>query len=968
MRTGCLSILKKQDKIKNSKFSFVKKVTILSAFFVCSHFITTTAADTLSSGIVQQEKTSNYNRMIFFAGRDQLNFKKNGATIQIRTLNEELFQSLKSELESVIAESTYVSKVSTFKDEGNTNAFVINFELKNSNVEMFSFYREREKKYVLDMWLDGEETTLSKMKVSETSPLSNASVAQVEDSVKITAAQTEKAIQTETALKKVKKANVQSPATKDAKSAEKIVETKINQDEILKSIVVDPNSKLQLTAKDDEISKDEQKKAYRDFRYGATFFWDYEPIVPAMKDAVNLEAKTPESFYPIINRKFEKNEREAHLQLTINLFRKKNFGLMNKSISLFQEKYGEKAEWELLEYLKINALLRENIEKPNTEIFKNAIGRLNGIVERSDNYELKKGIWKYLLTFYLQKQEFLKTLQISKEFYAGTRSSFDFEESPYPAEVMLYSLARLGQVQQLSELAQEKNIRKVIAPATVLSYQSFAKLKSGEVDGAIALYEKSRSGVIGELPPAVLYNSAEAYFRKGDYLKAFSMYQRFVKEFPYELTASNAQLRVALCSDILERNFEETLALYKEAVDKAINSDISYEARLRYVAFRSVRKNNLDDRDREIRIFLEQDKTTTQALNKNLQRLLYQVRLRTLIVDGKFKEALAYYSLIPTVGMTKVDARTFFADAAEIAYGLIEENYKKAEYTQVIKNWQTYKDVYVNKVASDPYLKFLVGSAYVKLGLFNGFDGIYKQFKEQKDDPTRKFPLWVLRPRDISAEHLLAELSIIKDLKLRNTDLALKEVEDLIKLTPENKRLYAYRGQIKYLKKDHKGAISDIETYLSSQTEKTIYDPQEIADIVRAYTDSIYETNDTAKYTKVAQAILNDTNSLGTKNAYMQSVLERIAYLAIEIQGAGGKDGIGSNIEKMVEEFKKNHPKSIYLGRITYLYGLQLVKQDRSKEGRDIFTSLVNDKNVSDYIKELAKSELSILNLKDKTL
>ena len=118
----------------------------------------------------------------------------------------------------------------------------------------------------------------------------------------------------------------------------------------------------------------------------------------------------------------------------------------------------------------------------------------------------------------------------------------------------------------------------------------------------------------------------------------------------------------------------------------------------------------------------------------------------------------------------------------------------------------------------------------------------------------------------------------------------------------------------------------------------------------------------------MAQAILNDTNSLGTKNAYMQSVLERIAYLAIEIQAAGGKDGIGSSIEKMVDNFKKDHPKSIYLGRITYLYGLQLVKQDRSKEGRDVFTSLVNDKNVSDYIKELAKSELSILNLKDKTL
>jgi hypothetical protein len=38
------------------------------------------------------------------------------------------------------------------------------------------------------------------------------------------------------------------------------------------------------------------------------------------------------------------------------------------------------------------------------------------------------------------------------------------------------------------------------------------------------------------------------------------------------------------------------------------------------------------------------------------------------------------------------------------------------------------------------------------------------------------------------------------------------------------------------------------------------------------------------------------------------------------------------------------------------------------KEGREVFTSLMNDKETSDYIKELAKSELSLLNLKEKTL
>ena len=158
------------------------------------------------------------------------------------------------------------------------------------------------------MWMDGEDSTLSKMKVAEAKPQDNTLNNQLEDSVKTTAAQTEKAIQTETALKKVRKANVANNENQNEKAKAAAIESKVSQDEVLKSIIVDPNSKFQLTSKDDENSKDAQKKAFRDFRYGATFFWDYEPTVPTIKDAVNLEAKTPERFYPIINRKFEKKE------------------------------------------------------------------------------------------------------------------------------------------------------------------------------------------------------------------------------------------------------------------------------------------------------------------------------------------------------------------------------------------------------------------------------------------------------------------------------------------------------------------------------------------------------------------------------------------------------------------------------------------------------------------------------------
>jgi hypothetical protein len=119
---------------------------------------------------------------------------------------------------------------------------------------------------------------------------------------------------------------------------------------------------------------------------------------------------------------------------------------------------------------------------------------------------------------------------------------------------------------------------------------------------------------------------------------------------------------------------------------------------------------------------------------------------------------------------------------------------------------------------------------------------------------------------------------------------------------------------------------------------------------------------------KVSDAILNDTNSFGTDNAYIQNVRERIAYLGIEISaGLGNKENL-MLFEKKITDFKKANLKSIYTGRVNYLLGQAMVSNQKVKEGRDVFTSLVNDKDTSDYIKELAKSELSLLNLKERTL
>ena len=258
-----------------------------------------------------------------------------------------MFQSLKKDLSSLKLNKTYVNKITFREPDEKNNVPSIDIELANENVEHFTFYREREKQYIVDFWLD-VDTSLTK---------------------------------------------------KDAGNLKKALKVKTPKKiSILKRKVVKPVIKK-------KVAKKIKKTNYRDFRYGAAFIWDYAPMAPQLKSVLRLDVKTPEFFYPIKNRDYDKSEKEAHLQLNINLYRKKKYGLMYKSIKLFSKKFGYEDSFDINEYLKANAILRDNFKKGNTEPVKTAISMFHNVAAKSDNYDLRKGIYKYLISYYMNKKE-----------------------------------------------------------------------------------------------------------------------------------------------------------------------------------------------------------------------------------------------------------------------------------------------------------------------------------------------------------------------------------------------------------------------------------------------------------------------------------------------------------------------------------------------------------------------------------
>ncbi|MCK5072382.1 MAG: hypothetical protein KAQ98_03085 [Bacteriovoracaceae bacterium] len=901
-----------------TKKTIIKILTIV----ICSQFLCGTF---VLAQIANQEKHKTYVRWNIFLSEDQLEVSKKADSVFIKTLNVEIFEKLIKDVSRFDSDKKYFSAID-FKKPGSAstnNVSMIEIKLADSEVELFHFYRGKENKYVLDFWSNVDHVESKKSAVAK-----------------------KKIIKKTPSIKK-QVVTVRIPDVK------KLVE---------KETVALPKSGGKLFK---HLNK------YFDFRYGASFIWDYEPLLLKLKQVINIESKTAEYFYTIKDREYEKNAMEAHLQLTINLFRKGKWGLMHKSIKLFEGKYPDESakQEDLHEYLKANALLRSNFIKRDPAPQKMAMNMYEAVAKRTKIYPLQKAIYKYMISFFISENEYVQCLKAAKRFYVLSLENFDREESVYAAETILYNLANLNQIETIIEFIREKTVKKILPAQIMIAYNMFTLLRLGRHEDVIRLYEKRKSALVKPIDPTILYNVAEAYFRDAKYQKSIDIFDTFLSMFSHLTYSSHARLRIALAHEVLEKDINKTLELYKNTINRSQSLDITYEAKIRYVALASIRRRNITKKDRELRIFLEKKSNSDYRFTKNINKLLWLVRLRSFIVDGKFKEALSYLSVIPLTSLSAPDARVFEGDGAEIVYGILFKLYSESEYSKVVKIWEIYREKYIAKVAMDPFLNFIVGNSYIKLGLYKGFEKLYSSFEKIKNSPPKTYPAWNKRKNIRNSRVLLLELKVMANFKLENWKQVEKYISLLEKIKPDYNRINYYKGMMFSKRKNYKNSAKYLELFLAGQQEKTVYDVSEVANLLKAYTDSLFEMNLHDKFKRVVKAVLDDTENYAPGNQYMYQVRERMAYLYIEMMASTSHNGKKMEVlQQKIGEFKRIYKKSSYMDRLNYLYAVTLVSSDRVNEGKKILETLVSGTEVANYIKELARSELSLLKIKDRTL
>ncbi|HLE10379.1 MAG: hypothetical protein A2504_04215 [Bdellovibrionales bacterium RIFOXYD12_FULL_39_22] len=880
------------------------------------------------------ERFKTHLRWTLGVGKGDVEIIKKGADVDIVVKNETIYKGVKADIEKIKLEGDYIREV-VWQDEQS----IITVKLSNEFVDLFSFYRDLQKKQVMDFWIDENMASSERPSNSE---------------------------DTTQSFKKIVKDEKVADKT-DKTDKEKIVAKKAEEKPEIVESIIDKTKQNNLDSSSAEMQFVSDVK-FRDFRYGAPFIWDYTAYGPEFVKTINLTSKTPEFFYPVANLESTTGEKETHVQLTINLYRKKKWGLMYKSIKLYQEKYGEDKYVDLLEYLKANAILRTNFEKFDKASFKVAVSMLDNISEHSTNYEMRRGVLKYLISYYYENKEYIQSLKKAQILYTVSRENFDIEESEVSAVAVLNNLSNLNQLEALQEFAEEKTIQKLIPAQTLLAFKLYTMLRLNKPADVVSEYEKNEKALIKPIDKTIVFNVAESYYRLAKYSEAIKMYDSFAADYSYDPVASRARLRIALMYEILDRDIGQTLDLYKSTIDRSQDLNVSYEAKLRYVALRTLRKKKIDNSDLEIRAFLEIDEELKEKLSKENRRLLWLVRLRSFIVDQSWTKALSYLNAIPLNSMSPPDRRVFEGDGAEIVYGIMTDLYKQSQYSKVLKVWTMYKERYVTKVATDPFLNYIVGHSLVKLGLYDGFDAAYAEFERNKESPTKTYPVWTEKNNFINSERMLLELKLVRNLTMGNWAQAQEGIVALSKVAANYNKINYYYGHIAYKLKQYRAVIDYVETFFAGEDGKSVHDGMEVAEMILAYTDSLYQLGMLDKYKNVARALVNDTKKYATGNIYMQEVLERVSYLEIEIYA--GEKNLESSLlaEKKILEFKKNYPKSDYAGRVEYLLALAYIENKKETEGKSLLDGIIKSDKIPQHIKELARSELALLKIKESTI
>lgn len=881
---------------------------------------------TTSYAILSQEELKTHLRWKISVDQNQVQIKKQPQKVILETFNTEVFKQLESDVNNLKQRKDYHAQFTVNASSISGKPHEIIIELPNRGVELFNFYKKDAKAHILDYWINSDVINTKA-----------AAVVQAPKKIKVAPKKTVKKIT-------VKKKKVSNQKITNLIKKEK----KINTDQ-------------------------------RDFRYGSAFIWDYAPLIPQVEKIVDTSTKTPAYFYEVKDREILADKKEAHMQLTINFYKKEKWGLMTRSIRLYQEKYGNDSNSSLNDFMSAVSIIKNTIKPTlspqfgkNEEqsvsysdkgILSSAYTLLNKVAENTSDIALKNACISYLIQQSLDDEDYIKALGHAKKLYVMATEEFDDDNIIYSSKVILHSLTKLSQLAKITEFLENKSVKRVLTAQEGMAYESYVKLAKQDYNDLIKSFEANKSSLKRPIHSSILFNVGEAYFRKAQYKQANVLMSEFIAQYAQTDYAGFARLRMALAHDLQQDRPVKVKKLYENVINNNANLESRIEAKIRYVGYTLTRQRKITEKALASKAFLDFSDGERKKLSPKLKELLWLTRLRTMIVENKPKDALAYLSTIPVDTMTLTKKKVFERDGAQIVLGLLQKKYNEDDYIGIVKSWGIYEERYGKELSKDAYLNYILAESYLNLGLDESFERTLSKLNGKGLNTKKHYPSWIEKDKDLEIDSYVQELSVKKLLKEKNYRQLSRVLNG--KNSSKNINYNFYNGIVAYELREYNKSVISFEKHLADYNPNNQLKLSESIRMINNYLEALFQTKDSSEFRKKALAVIGDLRRNG--NSSLETVLEKAEYLYIEsIYSDSDSDKI--DLARRTKEFLNSYGDSRKKDRVTYIHGVALLKDEKKNEGMKVLEELINKEGVPEYLKGLARSELATLKLNEITL
>ena len=860
-----------------------------------------------SSTSFKEEYKTGHLRWQIHIHKDDIELHKNKNSFQLRLSNLTKYNNLIQQIQANSNAEDYIQNIIYDKSKFPADKLFINTYLKK-NIELFSFYRNKEELLVIDLWLeDNQEVSSSK-------------------------------------VHNLNKSNVQVTKINKTKKVKEKSQSKLEKNN---------NSKKTARSKRNKYNKE-----IRDYRYGANIIWNYSPYIPNFKSQLDVNNKTVEYLF---SSDILLDEENSYQKLIYKLYKEKKYGLMSKSISIYEKDNGniQSEAFVFFEYLKANSMLRLNMDEKQRAINKSALTILENIIELSTNYDLKKSIYIYLIETKKKEKNNIESLKLSKRLFLLARKDFDKQIERLAIEYILHDLSMMGQLDKLSDFIHDPISGSITNQQLYFSYQSYLFLRKKKAKQLIKEFEKQYKGIKEELLPTILFNVAEAYFQVSDYDQSLKYFDQFAKLYSYDKHASKALIRLALIYDLKNENFEKVKKLYIRAMNKASTLKTRIESKLRYVGHAYNRVVDTKKQNEEDLLFMQLEEQEKKHIDDNLKNLMWHVRLRSFLAQKKYKNALIYFNTLDVNGINPKWKNIYELDASEIIFGLSHQYYKTGQYSKVVKQWEYFRNSFLKRSAFDPHYLSLVSNSYLRLNLIENINDLIELVKNNKDFPTKEYPLWIDR-RKLKIEKInYNELVLEKYIREKNYDLANSFMNQIHK-----NKLKFYKAKLNFLKGNYKEANSIISEIILDANQRSLLSDEKQVDLNYMFVMGHYFIGSESKFITLANAYLKD---IQVKEIFQKSnETESIRYYLTETEYRYNKNY--DLVRDLVSGVVTHFPNSTYLPRLNYILANIDLEENKLSLAKEKLEELIKNESTPDYLREMAKTDLTSMMLQNYSI